>query len=195
MAGIGKAFWWGLALSLGGGVAFCGESDALEGSQVLREFLREVSLASDERVVGMTGFHAAPHPAEWLILVGTASEEKSYREFVFDGVRILGQRSLTALPGQDFPVLAIQPDRVHIASDKAYGIAAALVAEEGAKVNGAHLQLRVREEDTEPVWMLRLLGPGRSEAGLVYLSAETGEVLRRSRREGQANARDKVSVR
>ncbi len=195
MAGKWKARWQWVGVVLGIASVACGDPAVPEGTAALAEFLRKVPLEDGERVVGMTGFHAGPRPLNWLILIEPASAEGSYREFVFDGAKVLAQLSLAPLPGQQFPTLPIDPDGVRLPSDEACRIGMEQARLRGAAVHSAHIQLRIREEGDEPVWMLKLLGPARSELGTVYVSARTGEILRQSWPVDRGSERDKVSAR
>jgi hypothetical protein len=195
MAGKWKARWLSVGLVLGIGTFASGEPAVPEGTAALAEFIRKVPLEDGEHVVGMTGFHAGPRPLNWLILIEPASAEGSYRELVFDGATVLARRLLAPLPGQQFPTLPIDLDLLRVPSDEACRIGTEQARLRGAVVHSTHIQLRIREEGNEPVWMLKLLGPARSEVGTVYVSAQTGEVLRQSWAEGRGSERDKVSAR
>jgi hypothetical protein len=184
-----------VAVVLGIATIACGDPVVPEGTAALAAFLRQVPLGTGERVVGMTGFHAGPRPMNWLILVGPASAEGTYRELVFDGAAVLGRRALSPLPGQEFPHLPIDPERLCVPSDEACRIGMEQARLRGAAVLSAHIQLRIREEGNEPVWMLKLLGPARAEAGTVYVSAQTGEIVRQSWTGDHGSGRDKVSAR
>lgn len=195
MAGKWKARVQCIGVVLGIATFACGDPAVPEGTAALGEFLRVVPLEDGGRVVGMTGFHAGPRPRNWLVLVEAASAEGSFREFVFDGATVLARRTLTPLPGQQFPNLPIDSGGLRIPSDEAWRIGVEQARLRGAAVDSAHLQLRVREEGDEPVWMLKLLGPARSEVGTVYVSARTGKILRQSWPVDRGSERDKVSAR
>jgi hypothetical protein len=198
MAAKWKARWLTAGLVLGIGALACADPTATtapDGTAALSEFLRRVPLDAGARIVGMTGFDAGPRPSSWLILVEDVSAEGGYREWAFDGTTVLAQRSLSPLPGQEFPALPIEPDRLRVSSDEACRIAMEQARSRGGAVRSAHIQLRIREEGNEPVWMLKLLGPGRSEAGTIYVSAQSGTILRQSWTKGRGSERDKVSAR
>ena len=195
MAGKWKARIQCIGAVLGIAAVAGGDPAAPEGTAALAEFLRKVPLEDGGRVVGMTGFHAGPRPRNWLVLVEAASAEGRFREFVFDGGTVLARRTLAPLPGQQFPTLPIDPGGLRLSSDEAYRIGMEQARLRGAAVHSAHLQLRIREEGHEPVWMLKLLGPARSEAGTVYVSARTGGILRQSWPVDRGSGRDKVSAR
>lgn len=195
MSATWKARWRGLIVVLFIATAACGDPAAPEGTAALAEFLSKVPLDEGGRVVGMTGFDAGPRPLNWLILIKPGPLGDSYREVVFDGIAVLAQRTLSPLPGQEFPTLPIDPDRLRILSDEACRTGKEQARLRGAEVQSTHIQLRVREEGNEPVWMLKLLGPARSEMGTVYVSAWSGEILRQSWPLDRGSERDKVSAR
>jgi hypothetical protein len=195
MAGKWKAKCQFIGVVLGIATVAGGDPSVPEGTAALAEFLRKVPFEDGGRVVGMTGFHAGPRPQNWLMLVEAASAEGSFREFVFDGATVLARRTLAPLPGQRFPTLPIDPDGLRIPSDEAWRIGVEQARLRGAALHSAHLKLRIREEGDEPVWMLKLLGPARSEVGTVYVSARTGEILRQSWPTDRGSERDKVSAR
>ena len=100
------------------------------------------------------------------------------REFAISGGEVTAERGIEPLPGQDIPDVPIDFDKVAIDSDKALQIATQLAQENGVTSGAAHFHLRCRDAGNEPVWLVKLLGPVQDSRGLVYLSAQTGEILR-----------------
>lgn len=178
MAGSWKRIGLAAALLTATATATSSGPGGAEAVSVLRAFGEAGSLAPNEEILGMTGFNASPRPEEWLILVGTPGDGASFREIVVSGGAARAERRISPLPGQEFPRLRIEAATLRVTSDEAFRLAAARARTRGAAFLDAHLQLRVRDEGAEPVWMLKLLDRFRREVGLVYLSARSGAILR-----------------
>ena len=131
------------------------------------------------KVLGLVGFHADPRPSRWLLLAVDPGEGV-LREHVLAGEGGGAARVVAPLPGQDLPELPLRRPSLKIDSDEALGIAASLAAEKGRAFATAHLHLRVREEGSEPVWLVAFHTASRTPVGSVSLSAESGAILRES---------------
>lgn len=151
-----------------------------EGIAVLDAFSDVAVLEPGERVLGLVGFHGRPLPAQWLVLTGTVETSAPLRESVFARGAVQAERTVVALPGQDLPHLPILRETLKISSSEAFQIAEECAKSRQVAFESTHYQLRVRDEGTEPVWMLNLLDKAQVSVGLVYLSASSGEILRES---------------
>lgn len=149
-----------------------------EGLAALDGFLRSGGLHPGERVLGMVGFYGEPLPPQWLFLAGDPERLGGLREFVYARGRLLSQREFVAPKGQDLPHLPLEKGRLKITADRAFGIAEVRAREARVAFASVHYQLRVREAETEPVWLLSLVNRAQVGVGVVYVSAETGEVIR-----------------
>ncbi len=197
-----RASWIGLlvlllSLSASAGRAVA-ETEASEGEEALEAldgFSKVASLEAGERVLGMVGFYGQPLPVQWLVLTGNVERRAPLRESVFARGGILAERTFAALPGQDLPHLPILRESLEIRSSEAFRIAEARASSRGVAFESVHFQLRVREEGSEPVWMLSLLDKAHVSVGLVYLSARHGGVLREKWPRPSIPAETKVSAR
>ncbi len=133
-----------------------------------------------EVVLGMVGFFGQPEPVQWLILTADPAKAGVLRESVFARGKILAERAFTPLPGQDLPHLPLVRKTLKIDSAAAFRIAEGLARQQKRSFDSVHFQLRVRDLENEPVWMLNFISPAQISIGVVYLSASSGKVLRES---------------
>ena len=146
----------------------------------LDAFLAASSLDPREQVLGMVGFFGQPEPVQWLILTDNATTTGVLRESVFARGKILAERKFTPLPGQDLPNLPIVRKTLKVDSGTAFRTAEGLARQQKRGFESVHFQLRVRDLESEPVWMLNLVSPAQVSIGVVYISASSGKVLRES---------------
>jgi hypothetical protein len=144
----------------------------------LNAFLVVSPLEPGAEVLGLVGFFGQPEPFQWLILTSDPATPGVLRESIFARGRILGERRLTPLPGQDLPHLRIERRALKIDSAAAFRVVEELAHRGKRAFDSAHFQLRVRDLGAEPVWMLNLLDRAQAPVGVVYLSATTGAILR-----------------
>lgn len=145
-----------------------GEKTALDGFD---QFAKQ-----DGRIVlGITGFSGSPSPEQWLILCREKGATGGLFEVVWKDGKPVGQRKVFPLPGQDIPELPFVRERIRIDSDRAFALARGAVEQ---RFDSVHFHLRCRESGAEPVWMLSLRNTASVEIGKVYLSAESGRILR-----------------
>jgi hypothetical protein len=166
---------WGIAQE-----ASESEAPASAAISALEAFDAFVETWSDEEgpiLLGLVGFHAAPRPASWLLLVKDP-RDGSLREQVIAKGRLGGERTIVALPGQDLPHLPLRRQSLRVDSDEVFAITSRRAEELGLPFASAHLHLRVRDEGAEPVWLAVFHNASRLAVGHVYLSASTGEILR-----------------
>lgn len=146
----------------------------------LDAFLAASNLDPGEKVLGMVGFYGQPQPVQWLILTDNPTKDGVLRESVFARGSILAERKFSPLPGQDLPHLPIVRNTLKIDSETAFRTAEKLARKRKVAFDSVHFQLRVRDLESEPVWMLNLISPAQVSIGVVYISASTGSVLRES---------------
>jgi hypothetical protein len=129
-------------------------------------------------VVGMVGFYGQPDPPQWMVLSPPSEGKEKFRETVVSRGKLAAERTFRKLPGQDLPTLPIDRNRVQIDSREAFSIAEEVAKKKKISFESAHFQLRCRDENTEPVWVLNLINEFQVGVATIYLSAETGTVLR-----------------
>lgn len=153
-------------------------SDGEEGVEVLRNFASEAKLSDGEVILGMAGFFGQPLPPQWLVLTGRPDARGPLRESVCARGNILAERKFSPLPGQDLPIHSVSLDAVKISSRQAFEVAEHRAGDRRIRFESAHFQLRVRDAELEPVWMLQLLNRAQVSVGTLYLSAVDGRILR-----------------
>lgn len=152
----------------------------------LDAFIAVSSLDPREKILGMVGFFGQPEPVQWLILTDNPAEAGVLRESVFARGKILAERKFTPLPGQDLPHLPLVRKTLKVDSGTAFRTAEEIALQQKRAFESVHFQLRVRDLESEPVWMLNLISPAQVSIGVVYISASSGRVLRESWVENRA---------
>ncbi len=156
-------------------IALCSSLVAMAGGEP-GSCLEAVATLNDEIVLGVVGFSGEPSPERWLVL--SRADDGNLREYAWSSGRVVDERAVDPLPGQDLPNIPIDFKRVHVDSGEAFVIASELAEKHRVPFESVHFHLRCRDAGKEPVWLLKLLGPVQDSRGVVYLSAITGEVLR-----------------
>ena len=165
-------FVWGVFL----GTSFGTPEKYTSGIPALDIFLK--SYSGKGVVVGMTGFYGQDQPRQWLILVKDPENETAMSEYVISDGRITAQRKVRVLPGHDFPSIEIPRSKLKVDSSLIFTATEELASAKGVGYDSVHYQLRCRDENHEPVWMVNLLDPARNSVGIQYISAVTGKILR-----------------
>jgi len=157
------------------------------GFAALDAFTSSGHLDAQEHVLGLVGFYGDPSPPQWLVLTTQAGEDEVLRESVVSGGEVRAERRFRRLPKQDLPSVPMERERLEFDSDAAFDAAEEAAWERKVSFDSAHYQLRCRDLRLEPVWMVSLINSSQVSVGVVYLSAETGEVLRQSWRESSTD--------
>ncbi|MEM6278340.1 MAG: hypothetical protein AAF733_02605 [Verrucomicrobiota bacterium] len=168
----------GLFFALAFSLAFGGTEE--EGVQTIRSFSASPHLAEGEFILGLVGFFGEPLPPQWLILSTLKDKPGVLKESVFARGEVIAERRFQKLPGQDLPHIPIQTRGIRFDSLAAFAGAEKSAVENGVSFDSIHYQLRCREADREPVWMLSLVNRAQVVVGVVYVSAEDGDILRAS---------------
>lgn len=175
----GLTFVW-LVIALLGSFAGLLFSIADEGKSALDPLLRGLVLEKGEVLLGVAGYDGEPLPDRWLALVGIPGETPTYRELTLKGEVVVSTRIIQARVGEDLPHLPVDRDLVKIPASDAHQLAGRRAAEVGVRWATVHYHLRVRDEGAEPVWLLTFVNRAQVRVGQIYLSADTGEILRDS---------------
>jgi hypothetical protein len=130
-------------------------------------------------IVGAVGFSGKPQPEQWLLLCQDEKNSGQYLELVVKNGKVVAQRKVSRLPGQDLPDIPLSRGKLRVDSTDARGIALEEAKQLGLSFETVHYQLRCRDARGEAVWLLSLRNSASVEIGKIYLSAESGKVLRR----------------
>lgn len=148
---------------------------------------------ANQIVVGITGFYGQDQPQQWLVLAKDPNSEDYLHEYVISDGEIKGSRKMRNLPFQDIPDVPINRGRLRVDSDLAFELAEELALDAKMAYDSVHYQLRCRDQNHEPVWMVNMLDPAGRSVGIHYISAETGIILRsvwhRSDRQSMSSSR------
>lgn len=170
---------WMRALSAGIAVLLP-VSAASGGEGEMKPLWDAVALRPGEAVFGLAGYDGEPVSGRWFVLIGRPGSNEGWREVSVTDGKAGASRVFQALPEEDPPHLPIDPATLRRAASDARVIAGARGAAAGIRWTDVHFHLRVRDEDSEPVWLVTFINRARVMVGHVYLSARTGEILRES---------------
>lgn len=148
------------------------------GIPSLDAFLTFNQTSNSQEVVGMTGFYGQEQPKQWLILTRDKDSPDSMTEFVVSGKTVQAKRQVRRLPNQDLPGIALNRSRLKVDSNVAFKIVESLAKDRKVGYDSVHYQLRCRDLNTEPVWMINLLDLAGKSIGIHYISAESSAILR-----------------
>ncbi|MEM7697132.1 MAG: hypothetical protein AAF236_01865 [Verrucomicrobiota bacterium] len=154
------------------------EKDKLTGLHGLDSFVAAKQLQPGERIIGMVGFYGQDQPQQWFVLTDNPAKGSALRETVVAQGKILAERKFRRLPGQDLPTIPLIREKLKIDSTRAFELANREADANKVGFESVHYQLRCRDIRDEPVWMLNLLDESHASVGVVYISAETGNLLR-----------------
>ena len=163
------------------GLADPGVSDeGRTGLVALDQFVTAAKLAPGEEVLGMAGFYGESQPKKWLILSADPATPDILRESVFVDGEVLAERTFRRLVDQNVPEIQLERDSILVDSDKAFEVVAMVAKSEKRTFQFAHFQLRIREDGNEPIWMVSLINKAQVPLGTLYVSAKSGEIVRRA---------------
>ncbi len=150
------------------------------GLTALDQFVKAAALADGEEVLGVAGFYGESQPLKWLILSADPATPDLLHESVFAGGKVLAERTFRKLADQNVPDIPLDREAILIDSDQAFQVVAMVARSEKRTFQFAHFQLRIREEGSEPIWMVSLINKAQVPLGTLYVSAKSGEIVRRS---------------
>ena len=168
-----------LALSTSAFQAVASDYDAAAAGIDVIAFLPGAGApGSNEPVLGMVGFYGQPQPPQWLILTSVLSKPGVLRESVVSGGKVVAERQFRRLPGQDLPDIPISKRDLRFSSQAAFKVGEAEAKRRKVSFDSVHFQLRCRDQQSEPVWMLSLINRAQVSVGAIYISAKSGKILR-----------------
>ncbi|MCB1234150.1 MAG: hypothetical protein KDM91_03680 [Verrucomicrobiae bacterium] len=131
-----------------------------------------------EWIIEMRGYEGVPQPEEWEIVCYDPNARFLAREY-WAGI---GEETNEG-PTNDFFPKRSPSGYIRLSDLKVDSRAAFTIAESEARkakigFDAVNYILRAREYSQEPIWTLELLDARNNVAGKIYISGETGEVLR-----------------
>ncbi|MDA7922422.1 hypothetical protein N9B73_11750 [Verrucomicrobiales bacterium] len=150
------------------------------GLRALDQFKKVAALAPGEEVMGIAGFYGEPQPRQWLILSADPATPGILRESVFADGKVTGERTFQIVLDQELPDLPLDREVVLIDSDEAFQTVEKEARSEARLFQFAHFQLRNRDKNSEPIWMISLINKAQVPLGILYVSAVSGEIVRRA---------------
>lgn len=169
-------------LVLAASLAWTGSTHAQRSATTARQAVDLVSSRFGPRAVQWLAEIRAqggtPQPSDWEILAFDDRAPRLLYRFWAGG----GRASDGGVDEQryplDIPMGYFSPNQIGVDSVAAFTIAEGEARKAKMAFDSCDYLLRVREFSTEPIWRLELLDASRRLVGKIYLSANSGEVLR-----------------
>lgn len=149
------------------------------GIAAFKVFGREQGTVSLSRAVGMVGFYGQHQPKTWRVLVQDPVSPAHLREYLLESGHVVGERRFERKAEQDFPSIPLSQGALKVDSDQAFITADRAAKQAGVGFDGVHYQLRCRDLRNEPIWMMNLIDQMQRPVGTIYVSAQTGETIRK----------------
>ena len=131
-----------------------------------------------QKIVQMTGAYGQSQPEEWRMVVYDATSESMLREFWIGDTRATNEGANYDFYPKHPPSGFINLQRLKFGSMKAFTILDREAS--GARIGFDTIDylLRCREFSDEPIWTLTAKNADGYEVARIYLSGESGQVLR-----------------
>lgn len=133
---------------------------------------------STQWLAEMRGQGGVPQPYEWDVVAFDDRAPRLLYRFRAGG----GRATDMGLDRQIYPELApsgyFSPNQIGVDSVAAFTIAEGEARKAKMAFDSCNYFLKVREFSTEPIWQLELVDTRRAVVGKIYLSANSGAVLR-----------------
>ncbi len=131
-------------------------------------------------IVEVSGVRGQDQPASWRVITRDPEFAGRFREYYVRGGKIATVGPLAAEEAPTVAHAGVSPSLVKIDSTQAFQ-----TANEAAKTalvgfDSINYHLRNKEFSNDPIWMVRLVDQRGKQVGEVVISAQTGQVLRRT---------------
>lgn len=153
--------------------------DPLSAKDALAAVARTHGPASTAAIVEMTGTFGQDQPEKWSLISWDERSVFNLRNYQIERGEVIDGGDDYARHYPDNPPTGFVPiAKLKIDSTLAFEIAEKEARRARMGFNSLNYRLAAMEYATEPVWTLDLIDADENLAGKIYLSGETGEVLR-----------------
>lgn len=169
--------WIGCVLSAGLTGSVLAQGTGLEALGVL---VREKGVAAGGQVVLLAGDRGAEQPGVWRVVTRDPVYAGRFREYLVKAGRVVAEQ---AVPAAESGALATAPlvrEKIRIDSPIVFWRAHTEAKKALIGFDMVDYELRNAEFSTRPVWVVRLRRKAGTQVGELAVSAESGNVLRRT---------------
>ncbi len=153
--------------------------DAISAKDALAKVARNYGPSATAAIVEMTGTFGQDQPESWSLVAWDESATFNLRAYSIERGDVTdGGEDYSRLYPENPPTGFIPLDKLKIDSTLAFEIAEKQARAARMGFNSLNYSLAAMEYATEPVWALDLVDADDDLAGKVFISGETGEVLR-----------------
>lgn len=173
-----------IALFASGTLVVAGCTSTASAQQTGRDALavvaREKGSAAAGQIVSLAGSRGAEQPAEWRLVARDAAFAGRFREYVVKGGRVAAAMAVPADESVQFASAPLVRNKVKIDSPVVFWRAHTEAKKALVGFDTVDYELRNAEFSNTPVWVVRLINKSGTKVGEVAVSAESGNVLRRT---------------
>ncbi len=166
-----------VALLLGVSGPLVAQQTGLEALGVLR---RTVGTPAADRVVLLSGRLGAEQPAVWRLVARHPAHAGHFLEYQVQGGRVISESAVPTTESVTYARAPLTRTKLRVDSPVVFWRADTEAKKARIGFDAVDYTLRNAEFSTKPVWVVRLIGQRGATVGELAVSAETGNVLRRT---------------
>ena len=165
------------SLLIGGCLPLAAQQTGLEALDAL---VRAKGAAAGARVVMLSGRRGAEQPAAWRLVARDPAFAGHFREYQVKGGRVASEHAVPTAESASFATAPLVRNKIKIDSHIVFWRAHTEAKKALVGFDSVDYELRNAEFSTKPVWVVSLTGRGGAKVGEIAVSAESGNVLRRT---------------
>lgn len=133
--------------------------------------------AALKRIISVTGVDGDPQPMEWTVLVADRNAPGGVRELQVADGRIISNRTPRDRITGSTEGATINTAQLNLDSDGAFTVANYTADKSHTNFDSVSYTLRTNDRGV-PVWVVTILDTARAPVGIIYISANRGNVTR-----------------
>lgn len=141
---------------------------------------RDKGAGAGTQVVSLTGRRGSEQPAEWRLVARDPAFAGHFREYVVKGGRVASEHAMPTAESGSYATAPLVRSKVKIDSAIVFWRAHTEAKKALVGFDNVDYELRNAEFSTKPVWVVSLKNRTGGPVGEVAVSAESGQVLRRT---------------
>jgi hypothetical protein len=141
---------------------------------------RDKGSTAGTQVVSLSGRRGAEQPDAWRLVARDPAFAGHFREYVVKAGRVISEHAVPTAESASYATAPLVRAKVKIDSPVVFWRAHTEAKKALVGFDTVDYELRNAEFSTKPVWVVSLIGRGGSKVGEVAVSAESGNVLRRT---------------
>jgi len=159
--------------------ATCPAAAQQTGREALMEVVRRKGPAASE-IVTLSGQNGAEQPAAWRLVARDPAFPGRYREYQVKDGRLTSEQAVPAAESSSYASSPLVRAKIRVDSPVVFWRAHTEAKKALVGFDTVDYELRNAEFSTTPVWVVHLINQSGIKVGEVAVSAESGNVLRRT---------------